>query len=240
MLPRIWPTGEPRDTPVPPRRRRPRRVAGPSSYFIGGALGLSLLVARPAVAAPNLLTNPGFESGGLTGWKYIGPPVTPQVVATGTPVNHVAKLNTGSLVQTLTNLTVGHRYRLSGSFKLASGSGAWSDVDLAIVTTPSISELVDVEYSVSGNYNRHAITWTATSTKAAFGMEAEAIHPVGALTATSPRPVYFDNASVTDLGPAVAAPELDPDAAAAGLALALGGLALMDERRRRKTSECES
>ena len=114
------------------------------------ALGFAVLVGGPAHAAPNLLTNGGFETGNFTGWTGTGNTTFNGVQCPG-PGPTVFEGNCsaffgpigslGGISQTLNSLTVGDFYTVSFAFEPDGGtpssfSASFGAANLLSLTNP--------------------------------------------------------------------------------------------------------
>lgn len=213
-------------------------------FCVGAALGLSLLACGPAQANP-ILTNGSFEatvSNAITGWSIDQYASANGVVALtfSSALAHggrgLAILGGGllpnpmygSIGQKLSGIQVGGRYRISGYVDLVTPGAVLTSIGFSTYgfghdtwATPVLGSPTARGYRPFGG------TVTATNTREYVYFYVKA---------NSPSAVQLDDLSVTKLGRPLApsAPEVDPQAGAPALALALGGLALMSQRRRKQ------
>lgn len=203
---------------------------------IGAALGLSLLACHPAEAAPLPfpVNNPNFQK--------VGPSI-----ASWTASNN-AKLTTGFASFTPSTASGGTvRQTASVSFKTSLSyvlSGYYSELGTfpnpvpPLSITPFPELLAYVRYNGGGTThtniaggvgttNHHSFHWTFTPAKSTGKLEFEGVGGAGGTW------------RISNLNPKVV-PEVDPKAGAPAVALALGGLALMEERRRTKPAVGEA
>lgn len=201
-------------------------------FCIGAALGLSLLACGPAHAKTYLpLKNPLFthvsigaktahNPSGVTGWN---------VFAKGANLAYGSASWTpgasGAIVQALNGaLTKNVTFTLTGKDSLTKSSFAQSIYASLRWFTPKGSRS-SLSFNIAGSFSAKfpLKTGDRLANLVVYGKKAHlfSLNP-GAAGA-----------------PAPAAPEVDPGAGAPALALTLGGLALMEDRRRRKRSAQE-
>lgn len=214
-------------------------------FCVGAALGLSLLACGPAHAAPNLLRNAGFETSAssFAPWKVtgnakvgysstltpVGAGVSKDTASTGkglaifTPTAS-GKSGTGTITQSVHFSTTGVPYHLVAHLSLG-GTTFFSD---GLRTTGGGNHKVAVATTLHHPtpLAYFPVTGTVTPTKA-----TEQVYFIGH---GGKNVLWMDNVSLSRVTAPVGAPEVDAAAGAPALAIALGGLALMTERRRRK------
>lgn len=206
-------------------------------FCIGAALGLSLLACAPAYGQANVLHNGSFEghTGGskITGWNVSSG--ANLVYSTMTSVkahqgHGFALLTTsGKVSQTLaTNLVSGATYRLSGYFRVVSNlPHVTFGIQKSVVAGVNHNLSFKSTGTTARGYQLLTATFKAPTPTAKFQEHAVFIGSSGQ--------VAMDDVRITRV--TSSAPEVDPEAGAPALALALGGLALMTERRQREESE---
>lgn len=208
---------------------------------IGAALGLSLLACSPAQAKQLPVKNGGFETGS---WGAYGAGSVRYGTANAATGAAYAQFNGGASrgtgpVHPLTGY-VGLQlsspqsgkvvYTLSGSYYFAAGLGSrslgvrlYASSHYGFTATTPIAVRKAVSPTNVGKYEHFTVHFTPT-------------HSVRGITFLGFGATTTGNNGVIRLDalnhPAPHAPEVDPQAGAPALALALGGLALMSERRR--------
>lgn len=211
-------------------------------FFVGAALGLAMLA--PAHAAPNLLMNPGFESGvgshSFKSWQTrLGSPASsvsnPLRVQAAGPVrivnNHVASFAGGSpeghavLNQSINTIT-GHIYQVSGYWKpeaalVGSHPSGYNGFILF-----ANGAFVNSTRSVNAtSYQSFTYTFAGSG-----GSELLSFGSWNALGTSA-----LDELSVMDLSVPKEAPEIDPKGATVPAALAVTGLLLAADARKKRT-----
>jgi len=126
-------------------KRALRRIA-----TFAAAAGFAVAAAAPAYAAPNLVTNGGFETGDFTGWTGTGDQTFNGVQCPGpSPVVFEGNCSaffgpvgtTGGITQLVTGLTVGQTYAVSFAFDpdggvISSFSASFGGAPLLSLTNP--------------------------------------------------------------------------------------------------------
>lgn len=202
-------------------------------FCVGAALGLSLLACGPAHAQTNLLKNGGFEASSPSGghptvWHVynsakvgisatLGSPYSGSGLAAFThAVGRIVP--SGVITQSVHVTRTGLPYHLAAFLDPVTGA----------YFSERLGSQIAFEGTVSTGYASYGgkVTPTATDETVRFFAFGER----GSLR--------MDHVSLTRLG-APSAPEIDPRAGAPALALALGGLALMSERRRKRATAAD-
>jgi hypothetical protein len=190
-------------------------------FFVGAALGVSALLSTPAQAQ---LLNGNFANG-LSHWVTGGKGVT-AVTSVGHAFqagSHDVKLGGADvgILQHVAGLITGDKYKIAGEF-LGTGTGVHKYL---IGVTGAIHHLGGDTVKVTGPfaYKAFSFSGTAAGTKLTYALAGEVLTGTGH--------VFFDDAQLINLSAGV--PEIDAKSGAAPMALALGGLVLMTDRRRR-------
>lgn len=216
-------------------------------FCIGAALGLSLLAAHPAHAQTLLpVVNPSFEQ--HTGTKFPGwnhgnhvhlnytTTATPPLAMTGhgyaqfSPVTGTAGI--GLYQYGFTHVSTA-RYAISGYYLFSGSSGQSLRFHLAEYhngNPVSGGPNVVVGKQTAGNVGHYVKFSESLGTLKSLGASYQ--RAIGFSAHGPGGQIRLDNLNASLR--AAPAPEVDPRAGAPALALALGGLALMGERRRRR------
>lgn len=185
---------------------------------IGAALGLSLLACRPAEAIPLPVNNPNFHTsaGAVTAWNGANWSFFGSAAHWNHPSTGILFQKTSTTLKSTQTYTFSFNYAVRGTGKILAGfnwyTGSFFGVAANHVGSGTLSGTFKHTYTgaaIRAKSHRGAVFFNVTGDAA-----------VGHLNAPVP-------------GSLATAPEIDGQTAAAPLALALGGLALMTERRRR-------
>jgi hypothetical protein len=193
-------------------------------YIVGGAMMLSALAAAPAFAAPAFV-NPNFNQGtsGFNGWNhYAGFANASAFRVQGSSFRSASSRfrikQVGSVSQIVAGFQTGHMYKFSA---LVQGQGT------VRITGPAGSRTAFLN-----NSSKFAVS---TFVDAAPSLNFRAM----LIASGSSRQINISRFNLTDLSPAAAVPEIDPRSGAIPAALALGGLALMSDRRKKAAAKSQ-
>jgi hypothetical protein len=132
---------------------------------MGASLAVISLSALPA-RAQNLVTNPGFETGDLTGYTFTGPVGTDSTAHTG---NFAAEFNGvetfGDLTQNITTVA-GNSYLIT--FFLQNSAGPNNEFKASFAGSLG----VDVLNAAAFGYTQYSFTEVATSTTSVLEFDA--------------------------------------------------------------------
>jgi hypothetical protein len=202
---------------------------------LSGIAGVAVLLIGNTVLAQNLIQNPGFETGDLTGWTplNVGATATISVLTPGNPGSYAWLDNTTlaynlGLSQTTPNGSVGGGVTINYSFDLLGGNQNAGGVDfIHIFEQNSGGGVIGQGPGLLGPYFPSASGWTTytgsfTTMAGTDHLTIEFDATTGAATGSTDQ-MGIDNVSLT--------PVPEPTT----LALAgLGGMALLSMIRRRK------
>jgi hypothetical protein len=181
-------------------------------YSVGGGIGLSLLMAAPA-GAQNLLRNPQFNNN-FSSWTGRSGNVVQVGVSKGKYTNTVG----GQLFQYNHAMTVGKEFEDVFHFTGTGNVGVYIPHDI-----PEVGGSNFVHFAVNGK-----LTVTNVFTDLGFGVNFGSLFYLFSHTGH----ISFADFSQTAFSASV--PEVSPGSGAAPMALALGGLMLIGDRRRKE------
>lgn len=194
--------------------------------------GFSLLPA----SAQNLVTNPGFETGSFTGWTTdngVGFTTTPHSGNYAAQFGSSFSGGSGSLSQTILT-TAGKSYNISFFLNGNFQPNFYANNFTASFAGFQGENIRDAAQSSEGfsYYAQYSFTATATgaSSELQFTGSSFAFTPLGS------RPLFLDDISVTDAGPAAVPEASSVISLGVLLTLGLGGLLVSARRRKAGTN----
>jgi hypothetical protein len=187
-------------------------------YASGLMVAAYLACSGPAQAVPasaNLLSNPGFETGSFSPWSHNGATVVSSDAHNGSYDASFGDLS--DISQTVTTV-VGEDYQFSfWEASTATGNSFFDTGALTATVGTTVEKVITVGKNTAAHpYEEYEFNYVATSTSTAITFAAVSGESIFHID-----DVFFG------------APEIDPSSCAAPIALLLGSLCVLAERRRR-------